>query len=50
MMAVENYRQARSLCKSVKAFHELFRPDRGFLVDKGVPLEQVYLIEDQMFL
>ncbi|MBO4249700.1 MAG: hypothetical protein J5884_00435 [Paludibacteraceae bacterium] len=49
MMAYENYQQARSMCKKVKDFYSLFRPDRGALVDKGVPLEHVYLIEDQLF-
>lgn len=49
MMAFENYRQARSMCKSVKEFYSFFRPDRSELVDHGVPVEQVYLIEDQLF-
>ena len=49
MMAFEYYRQARGMCKNVKEFYGLFRPDRGALVDKGVPVEQVYLIEDQLF-
>lgn len=48
MMAYENYRQARAMCKSSKEFFALFRPDRRELVDRGVPLEQVYLIEDQL--
>ena len=48
MMAVENYRQARSLCKNVKDFHNLFRPDRRMLVDHGVPMEHVYLLEDKL--
>lgn len=48
LMAYENYRQARSICKSAKAFFALFRPDRQLLVDHGVPLEQVYLMEDQL--
>jgi len=49
MMAFENYRQARSMCNNVKEFYSFFRPDRGDLVDHGVPVEQVYLIEDQLF-
>ncbi|MBQ9297272.1 MAG: hypothetical protein IJ204_08790 [Paludibacteraceae bacterium] len=49
MMAFENYRQARMMCKGAKEFYALFRPDRRQLVDRGVPLEQVYLIEDQLF-
>lgn len=48
VMAFENYRQARQLCKSSKNFFNLFRPDRKALVDHGVPVEQVYLIEDQL--
>ena len=48
VMAFENYRQARQLCKSSKDFFNLFRPDRKALVDHGVPVEQVYLIEDQL--
>lgn len=48
MMAFENYRQARQMCKSAKEFFTLFRPDRNQLVDQGVPVEQVYLIEDQL--
>ena len=49
MMAYENYRQARSMCKTAKVFYTLFRPDRHLLVEHGVPVEQVYLIEDQLF-
>ena len=48
MMAFENYRQARTICKSAKEFFALFRPDRRELVDHGLPIEQVYLIEDQL--
>lgn len=48
MMAYENYRQARQLCKSSKQFFNLFRPDRRQLVDHGVPVEQIYLIEDKL--
>ncbi len=47
MMAFETYKQARQLCK-VKDFYSLFRPDRRMLVEHGVPVEQVYLIEDQL--
>lgn len=46
MMAYENYREARTRCKTAKAFFALFRPDRHCLVDNGIPLEQVYLMED----
>ena len=48
MMAYENYRTAREMCKGAKEFFALFRPDRRQLVDRGVPVEQVYLIEDQL--
>ena len=48
IMAFENYRQAREMCKNSKSFLTLFRPDRHQLVEHGVPLEQVYLIEDQL--
>ena len=48
MMAFESYREARKMCNNAKEFFALFRPDRKPLVDHGVPLEQVYLIEDQL--
>lgn len=48
LMAYENYKQARQMVGSAKKFFALFRPDRGILVSKGVPLEQVYLMEDQL--
>lgn len=48
IMAYENYRQARSMCKNVKEFYALFRPDRGQLVAHGVPVEQIYLVEDML--
>ena len=48
MMAFENYLEAKRLCKGTRAFFDLFRPDRKILVDKGVPLEQVYLMEDHL--
>ncbi|MGM9837807.1 MAG: hypothetical protein ACI30A_04875 [Paludibacteraceae bacterium] len=48
MMAYENYREARLRCKSAKSFFALFRPDRHYLVEHGIPLEQVYLMEDQL--
>ena len=49
LMAFENYREARRLCQSAKEFYALFRPDRRHLVDRGVPVEYVYMIEDQLF-
>lgn len=48
MMALEIYRQARQMCKSSKEFFNLFRPDRRQLVDHGVPLEFVYMLEDNL--
>jgi len=48
VLAYENYKQARQLCKNSKEFLALYRPDRGALIDHGVPVELVYLIEDQM--
>jgi len=48
MMAFENYREARIRCKSAKSFFTMFRPDRRFLVEHGVPLDQVYLMEDKL--
>ena len=48
MMAFEHYRQARNMCKSPKDFFALYRPDRRALVDHGIPVETVYLIEDQL--
>ena len=48
MMAYENYLESKRRSKSTKAFFEMFRPDRKVLVEKGIPLEQVYLMEDQL--
>ncbi len=48
MMAYENYLEAKRRCNSNRTFFELFRPDRKMLVEKGIPLEQVYLMEDQL--
>ena len=48
IMAFETYKQARQLCSGPKEFFAIFRPDRRALVDHGVPVEQVYLIEDQL--
>lgn len=50
MMAYEYYRQARQLSPSSKEFFALFRPDRKLLVDCGVPVEYIYMIEDQLLL
>ena len=48
MMAFENYLEGKRLCKSTRDFFDLFRPDRKILVEKGIPLEQVYLMEDHL--
>ena len=48
LMAYENYREARRRCSSLRQFYDMFRPDRRMLVEKGIPLEQVYMMEDQM--
>jgi len=48
MMAYENYKQARQLCGSLRDFYDLFRPDRRYLIDHGVPLEYVYALEDNL--
>jgi hypothetical protein len=48
IMAYENYHRARQMCKNAKEFFALFRPDRRQLVEHGVPVEQVYLMEDQL--
>ena len=48
MMAYETYKQARQRCKSAREFFALFRPDRHQLVEHGIPVEIIYLIEDQM--
>ena len=48
MMAFENYKLARQECGSLRAFYDLFRPDRRALVEHGVPLDCVYAIEDNL--
>lgn len=48
LMAFENYRQARSMCKSLQEFCDIFRPTRRVLLEKDVPLEQIYLMEDNL--
>ena len=48
IMAFENYKQARMMCKKRADFLSMFRPDRNALMAHGVPIEQIYLIEDQM--
>ncbi len=48
LMAYENYRQARTMCKSLKEFYPIFRPGRSLLASKDVPLDQIYLMEDHL--
>lgn len=48
VMAYENYREARRMLGSTKAFMAAFRPDRRFLVDRGITMDDVYLMEDQL--
>ena len=47
-MAYENYRTARLMCKTAKDFFAIFRPDRHYLAEKEIPLEHIYLMEDQL--
>lgn len=48
LLAYENYREARRMIGSSKEFLACFRPERRFLIDKGVTLEDVYLMEDHL--
>ncbi|MBP5642066.1 MAG: hypothetical protein J6W92_03270 [Paludibacteraceae bacterium] len=48
MMAHEYYKEAHKMYGSNTEFFRFFRPDRSMLVEKGVPLEQVYLMEDNL--
>ena len=48
ILAYENYRQAKSMCASNQQFLDIFRPDRKALLDNGISLDDIYLIEDQL--
>lgn len=48
MMAMEIYRQARQMYKTAKEFFNVFRPDRRMLIEHGVPVEFVYMLEDNL--
>ncbi len=48
VLAYENYREARRLLGSARDFLRDFRPHRRFLVDRGISLEDVYFMEDQL--
>ena len=46
--AYENYREARRMAGTAKQFLISFRPDRRLLVERGIPLDEVYLMEDRL--
>lgn len=46
--AFEFYKQARERAGSAKRFKSTFCPDRRVLVDMGIPLQEVYLMEDRL--
>ena len=48
VMAYENYRTARQMYGSAKEFFSVFRPDRRCLADHEIPLDYIYLMEDQL--
>lgn len=48
LTAYENYREARRMSNSIKRFKESFCPDRKLLTQMGIPLDQVYLMEDNL--
>lgn len=48
LMAYENYMEARRMVGSAKKFFKVFRPDRNYLSERGIPLEQIYLMEDNL--
>lgn len=46
--AYENYREARRLCKDLKEWKAAFCPDRKVISQLGIPLDEVYLMEDRL--
>lgn len=48
LTAYENYREARRLSRSIKRFKESWCPDRKLLTQMGIPLDEVYLMEDNL--
>lgn len=46
--AFRHYRQALSMSDSLKDFLKEFRPDRRYLLEKGIPASDIYLMEDQL--
>ena len=47
-MAYEYYHTAREMAGSSKKFLKVFRPDRPMLAERGVRLEDIYLMEDHL--
>ena len=48
MDAYQSYRRAMMQMADLKKFLAAFRPDRPLLVEKGIRLDEVYLMEDQL--
>lgn len=48
LTAYENYREARRLAATSKRFMLSFRPDRRMLAEHGIPLSDIYMMEDQL--
>lgn len=46
--AFEYYREARTRAGSMKNFKATFCPDRRVLADMGIPLQEIYLMEDRL--
>ena len=46
--AFRHYKLALSMNDTLKAFLEVFRPDRRILLEKGIPTSDIYLMEDQL--
>ena len=46
--AFQHYKQALRACDNLKAFLQVFRPDRRILLEKGIPIPDIYLMEDQL--
>lgn len=46
--AFHHYKQALRQCDNLKAFLQVFRPDRRILLEKGIPIPDIYLMEDQL--
>ena len=47
-LAYENYLEGKRMYKTNKEFLNKFRPDRHYLAEKGIPLEEIYFMEDQL--